>query len=246
MSALSPAQQAVKDRQKVARSRASRIRIGTVGYLETLALIAAARAQDDHLTLGYKSWAEYVDGEYGAERLKLSPEMQQKAITELRLVGATQREIAHTLGVNQSNVSRALARDDADASPDEIYDRDGNIVPPARSDLVEAMTGAIEDAQERAENRADDTRETIEDLHGWDPDQQYTSTQDRSVDTPIEAEPERGVATEPGTAAEESEAREREPSADPEPDLPPSGSGSPNPERIEDVCPTCGKPRWTT
>lgn len=150
MTALTPLQ---RERQRSARARAGRIRLGMVSYLETLADVIAARAENDHLTLGYKTWQEYLDKEYGAERLKLAPEMQQKAIVELRLAGASQREIGYTLGLNQSNVSRALSDrpSDANASPDEIYDRDGNLVPPARSSLVEAMTGAIEAAADRIE-----------------------------------------------------------------------------------------------
>jgi hypothetical protein len=149
MPALTPVE---KERQRSARARSSRIRMGMVNYLQTLGDVIAARAENDHLTLGYKTWQEYLDTEYGAERLKLTPELQQKAIVELRLAGASQREIGYTLGLNQSNVSRALSDrpSDADASPDEIYDRDGNLVPPAKSPLVAAMTGAIEDADKRA------------------------------------------------------------------------------------------------
>lgn len=135
MTALTPAQ---KERQRFARARAGQIRFGMQNYIETLGVIAIARAEEDHLALGYESWAAYVDGEFGDARIQLPPEMRRKAVEELRLAGASQREIGHTLGVSHTQVRRDLA---------------GTNVPPepARSPLVEAITGAIEEATERAE-----------------------------------------------------------------------------------------------
>ncbi len=136
MTALTPQQ---KERQRFARSRAGQIRFGMQNYIETLGVIAMARAEADHITLGYESWQAYVDGEFGDARIQLPAEMRRKAVEELRLAGASHREIAHTVGVSHTQVKRDLG---------------GTNVPPEapRSALVEAMTGAIEDATERAQD----------------------------------------------------------------------------------------------
>lgn len=149
MTALTPAQQ---ERQRFARSRAGQIRFGMQNYIETLGVIAQARAESDHLTLGYDSWQAYVDGEFGDGRIQLPPDLRRKAVEELRLAGATQREIGHTLGVSAATVNRELAAGVSDETPGGA----GPVARPARSPLVEAMTGAIEDAGRRAEDhRAD-------------------------------------------------------------------------------------------
>lgn len=56
--------------KRFARARAARIREGIHNYLETLSTIADAWRENDWRTLGYESWAAYVDGEFGAERLE--------------------------------------------------------------------------------------------------------------------------------------------------------------------------------
>lgn len=138
MTALSENQ---KERQRAARARAGQIRFGMQNYIETLGVIAQARANNDHETLGYDSWAEYVDNEFGDGRLKLPSDMRQKAITELRLAGASQREIAHTVGVNQSTVSRALGSGDAYASPSG-FEGAGQPVVAVVEDVPAATPGA--------------------------------------------------------------------------------------------------------
>jgi len=125
-----------RERQKPARARASRIRLGIADYLDLLATIAKAREEGDHITLGYETWQAYVDAEYGDARLRLAPEMRRKAVIELRLAGASQREIGHTLGVSPGTVNADLAR---------VQDR----TPTEESPLVEAVR-----------------RQSIEDLSG--------------------------------------------------------------------------------
>lgn len=110
--------------QEVARARAAQIRAGIQNYLHTLGNIAAAYAQRDWTALGYGSWESYVDGEYGADRLHLSPEHRQKAVAELRLANMSQRAIGTVLGVSQETVRRDLAGD-SDVSPAVIQGADG-------------------------------------------------------------------------------------------------------------------------
>lgn len=159
-----------------ARARAGRIRQGIHGYLETLAEISQAYADRDWLTLGYPDWQSYVDEEYGAERLRLPLEHRQKAVTELRLAGMSQRAIGSTLGVDQATVHRDLRSGDASASPEPVVGLDGKRYAPARepepapepepqqSPLSAALTAVIEGTVERAESRAAGWSEQEEDL----------------------------------------------------------------------------------
>lgn len=160
----------VKARQRKARARVHRIREGMQNYIHTLGYIAEAWAEGDWKTLGYASWEEYLAKEFGANQVKLPPEQRLKALRELRLEDMPNRALAAAMNVDE----KTTRRDRAAAANAAVID--GELVDsPARPALVEAMTGAIEDAEKRAE----DHRESA----------------------PGEAEPVRGVATEPGAAA---------------------------------------------
>lgn len=284
----------LKERQKSARARAGRIRLGIKDYIQTLGWIAQARAEDDHLTLGYETWAEYVDGEYGDARIQLPSEMRRKAVEELRLAGASQREIGHTLGVSQTQVRRDLT--EPKGSPEDQEQS-------ARTPLVEAMTGAIEDAGQRAQDHRVPTQPGAPEPDPLatvpDPDAaagafpppvaapEERTDEEGAPDHPVES---LGEVNEPGDEADVTRTGEPVTSVDPElGDSPVPGSGSQNgteegpgcekcgalleqehwelgflrcegcdPEgdhlpgdesgdcRICSVCPTCGKPRWST
>lgn len=142
MSALTPRES--RELRRPALERASKIRAGITNYLETLAVIAVAYQERDWESLGYDGWDAYVDGEFGHERLRLSPEHRQKAVRELRLAGLSQRAIGHAVGVSQETVRRDLASGDSNVSPDEITGVDGKRYT-AKPPLVEAMIEAIED-----------------------------------------------------------------------------------------------------
>ncbi|WFF07229.1 helix-turn-helix domain-containing protein [Micromonospora sp. WMMD1076] len=118
--------------EPAARERAERIRGGIHNYLETLAEIALAWERRDWQVLGYADWQAYVDGEFGAERLRLPVEHRQRAVAELRLAGMAQRAIGAVLGVDQSTVQRDLARGDASASPAVVRGADGKAYAPTR------------------------------------------------------------------------------------------------------------------
>ncbi len=144
-----------------ARARASRIRMGIHSYLETLGDIASAYAERDWVTLDYADWQSYVDGEFGAERLRLPPAHRQKAIEELRLAGMSTRAIGTAIGVSEGTVRNDLSGSGAqNYAPEPVMGLDGKTYP-ARSEpeptpepppLVAAMTAAIEGVVERAEN----------------------------------------------------------------------------------------------
>lgn len=119
--------------EDVARARADRIRRGIHDYLETVAEIALAYERRDWAVLGYADWQAYVDGEFGAARLKLPIEHRQRAVAELRLANMSQRAIAAVVGVDQATVKRDLDRaGDASASPGEIRGADGKTYPATR------------------------------------------------------------------------------------------------------------------
>ncbi|MCX4468951.1 hypothetical protein OOK41_01255 [Micromonospora sp. NBC_01655] len=112
--------------EPVARARAERIRAGIHSYLETLAEIALAWERRDWAALGYESWAGYVDGEFGAERLRLPVEHRQRAVVELQLAGMSQRAIGAALAVDAATVNRDLrAAGVADATPRKVRGTDG-------------------------------------------------------------------------------------------------------------------------
>lgn len=142
-----------------ARARSSRIRMGIHSYLETLGDIAAAYAERDWIALDYADWQSYVDGEFGAERLRLPPAHRQKAVEELRLAGMSQRAIGTALGVDKRTVANDLASGGENSPPEPITGLDGKTYQarsepapaPEPAPLVAAMTAAIEGVVERAE-----------------------------------------------------------------------------------------------
>lgn len=121
------------------RARAGRIRQGIQSYIHTLGDVAAAYAERDWEFLGYKAWDEYVDGEFGASRLQLSPEHRQKAVQELRLAGLSQRAIGSALGVSKTTVANDISEvvnsDHLDEPPAQVKGIDGKTYQtPARRD----------------------------------------------------------------------------------------------------------------
>lgn len=147
MTALDPAQ---RELQKYARARAGRIREGMRNYIATLGEIFAAWNDADWTVLGYTSWAEYVDAEFGAERVRLPADQRKKAVEELRLAGMSTRAIGTTLGVNRSTVQKDIQVGGIHP-PDEVLGADGKRY---RAPLAEAVEQAIVDATGRAEEAA--------------------------------------------------------------------------------------------
>jgi hypothetical protein len=227
MTALTPAE---RERQRPARARASRIREGIVNYLETLAVIAEAWNQDDWRTLGYPSWDAYVDSEFGAERLRLPAEHRQKAVAELRLTtDMSARAIAKAVNADQRSVRRDIASGAAGAAPDgDVRGTDGRTYA-ARSPLVEAMTGAIEDAAERIETAGAG-------LGGPAPAPDHPGTSDAPGETESAgntSEPEEPLGTTPGSSSAAPEA------------VPPAASGAPDSSRVDGLSGEEGEPAGT-
>jgi hypothetical protein len=115
---------AKKEELAQARATASQIRQGIHNYLATLALIARANKEQHWRVLGYADWRAYVDGEFGAERLRLPAEHRQKAVEELRLAGLSTRAIGAAVGASDATVRRDLSGASFDA-PGETQGIDG-------------------------------------------------------------------------------------------------------------------------
>ena len=79
---------------KEARACASRIRAGMRTYLETLGDVAKAYRERHWESLGYESWEAYYNNEFSEERVRLTPEMRDKAIRELRIAGMSKATFA--------------------------------------------------------------------------------------------------------------------------------------------------------
>jgi predicted XRE-type DNA-binding protein len=221
------------ERQKPARARAGQIRAGIGEYLKTLAVIAQAYAEQDHITLGYESWQAYIDSEFGAERLKLDPAHREKAVTELRLAGLSQRAIGTALGVSQPTVSRVLAGDSFE-SPAEEED--------AGQPVVDALKQAIVDAGERNEAATADRvgpAVASPDTANRPGPAETGATGAGSAPAPVADTTDPGVAA-PAEEADVPAASSRA-SSGPEPATPPAGEGEQGGPATSPAGPSCEK-----
>jgi len=99
-----------------ARARASRIRESLTAAWGDL---TAAWEAGDHVTLGYGSWADYLEAEFGdLRRLKLDPATRRERALDATARGMSRREAAAALGVSVGSVQAALtAPEPAPADP---------------------------------------------------------------------------------------------------------------------------------
>lgn len=153
---------AKKEELAQARATASQIRQGIHNYLATLALIARANKERHWKVLGYDSWESYVDGEFGAERLRLPAEHRQKAIAELRLSGMSIRAIGNVLDIPKSSVADEVAQLSEAGQldqPDRVVSRDGRDRPASRPSTpsgdrkADAQPAPARDAESEAPTR---------------------------------------------------------------------------------------------
>ncbi|MEU0081395.1 hypothetical protein ABZY58_26135 [Micromonospora tulbaghiae] len=110
--------------EEVARARAERIRQGMRNWLETVSEYALAWERRDWHVLGYADWQAYLDGEFGAERLRMPTAQRQVAVEALRSAGMSQRAIGSALGVSVGTVNADLAVAQ-NGTPAEIRGADG-------------------------------------------------------------------------------------------------------------------------
>ncbi|WIV57435.1 hypothetical protein [Amycolatopsis nalaikhensis] len=100
-----------------ARARAERIKLSLSTAYEEL---AQAFAEEDWRTLGYASWDEYREQEFGDVLTKIRDVHTRTAVHRaLSDAGMSQRQIARSTGSSQSTVSRDL-HDDGDDSCESL------------------------------------------------------------------------------------------------------------------------------
>ncbi|MGC5664949.1 hypothetical protein ACN261_31950 [Micromonospora sp. WMMD723] len=133
---MSPDVVALTDRstEEAARARAERIRQGLRDYLETVAEFALAFERGDWQVLGYPSWQDYLDGEYGADRLRVPEVHRTQAVATLRHVGMSTRAIGAALNISKATAAREVASVSAEADdlPSTVRSLDGRQRPATR------------------------------------------------------------------------------------------------------------------
>jgi hypothetical protein len=115
-------------RKVEASDRAQRIREG-MGELAALMRLAVERK--DHEALSYDTWADYIEGEFGEQRLPARREL----VALLRAEGMSTRQIAEDTGLSQSAVQRSLPSTESvtdSVEPERVTGRDGRSRPARR------------------------------------------------------------------------------------------------------------------
>lgn len=90
------------------------------GGLDAVAwLFAEAYEAGDHKTLGYASWADYVNAEFGAHRRRIERSTRLAWMPVLEMAGMLGTEMAAVFGVSKSSVSndRSNTPDDDEDAP---------------------------------------------------------------------------------------------------------------------------------
>jgi hypothetical protein len=95
-----------------ARRRRDRIKLLLTSMTEQTNKVAAileeAQTNEDHLTLGYKSWTAYIAGEYTGLLAELNRAQRRVAVGELTAAGMSTRAIASVVGTSQKTVVKDL------------------------------------------------------------------------------------------------------------------------------------------
>lgn len=111
-------------------ARAERIRVGIKSLSELQQDLADAYHARDWATLGYRSWDEYVTGEFGGSLPRLNREERRELVVNLEADGLTTRGIAAAVGTDHATVVRDLkASGGASAPPDGKIGLDGRRYP---------------------------------------------------------------------------------------------------------------------
>ncbi|MEV6798518.1 hypothetical protein AB0M91_09240 [Micromonospora rifamycinica] len=120
--------------EEAARARAERIRKGLIDYLETVQEFAVAFERGDWQVLGYPSWQDYLDGEYGADRLRVPEVHRTQAVATLRHVGMSTRAIGAALNISKATAAREVASVSAETDdlPSTVRSLDGRQRPATR------------------------------------------------------------------------------------------------------------------
>ena len=123
-------------------------------------LIANAYTHRVWEVLGYSSWDEYVDAEFGDLKLRLPREERQEVVRSLHEQGLSTRAIASAIGYDKRTVSRDLQAAETDDDPGIVTGRNGKTYK-ARRTLPEQFwttTGNLVKLTEKLAKLASDER----------------------------------------------------------------------------------------
>jgi hypothetical protein len=93
---------------------------------KVVAILEEAEANEDHLTLGYKSWTAYIAGEYAGLLSDLKLAQRREVVGSLTAIGMSTRAIAGVVGTSHKTV---------------VKDLQGQVVPEVPPDLVDHQDG---------------------------------------------------------------------------------------------------------
>jgi len=115
-----------------ARRRRDRIKLLLTSMTEqtskVVAIMEEAEANEDHLTLGYKSWTAYIAGEYAGLLADLGRVERREVVGALTAAGTPTRAIADVVGVDHSTVVRDQKHVVQHAPPDhDDVDREHDV-----------------------------------------------------------------------------------------------------------------------
>ena len=95
-----------------ARHRRDRIKLLLTSMTEqtnkVVAILEEAQTNEDHLTLGYKSWTAYIAGEYAGLLADLNRAQRREVVGSLTAAGMSTRAIAGVVGTSQKTVVKDL------------------------------------------------------------------------------------------------------------------------------------------
>ena len=86
-----------------ARELTDRIRVNLDGLWE---MVIEAFKRGAHRALGYASWDEYCEIEFGSNRIRLPREERQETVRSMREAGLSNRAIASATGMSEPTVRR--------------------------------------------------------------------------------------------------------------------------------------------
>lgn len=93
-----------------AHRRAQRVRDGVAAIDDVIDTLIEIQERQDWIALGYGSYGEYCEGEFGPAKLKLTAEQRGRVVAVLASSGMSKRRVALALGVSEGTVRNDVKR----------------------------------------------------------------------------------------------------------------------------------------
>jgi hypothetical protein len=135
-----------------ATRRAQRARDCMMTVAEAIDTLTEIQDRQDWLALGYKTWSEYCEKEFGPDRLKLTPEQRGQVVAVLVASGMPKRRVAAALGVTEGTIRNDFKKRRVEAP--EV--RNDYALPPSEPQVSDGQTAA-EAASRPADGGTDTT-----------------------------------------------------------------------------------------